>query len=425
MVNFLKKYFSQPFFIAALLCLILFYSGIVKVKDRNAYYSLISRQKICHMNGIIDSTPSLSTDGSVYSTSIKVTSVNTKLKLSDENNFSAQGILKVQFPSEQIQSFMPGKLFSLSEGNILLEKGAQISCRGKWSDSMNVFQITDIDSCYYKKTLKGKFDYIRALCRLFFKRLMYSWGSAGALILSLLSGSRDYLSENIRQNFKNAGLSHILALSGMHLSFFSGIASSAGKKFLSRKYLFFVQVIFVLAFVWFAGISPSLFRALLCSLFMLAASKANCKNIDALTVLCCVFLIHIVIYPQNMSEAAFMLSYGALAGILTVTELIKRKFYPVFTPSVAESLTASIGAQTFTFPVSIRLFGEIMPVGIAASVIVSPLVTFFLTFSLICIIICAVFPFMVPVAGRLLNILYGIIDFSVGVFAKCPTIKLL
>ena len=81
----------------------------------------------------------------------------------------------------------------------------------------------------------GKIQKSRAFCRLEFKRMMFSWGKAGGFLLALLSGSKEYLDIDLVENFKKSGLSHILALSGMHLSLLSGIAAFIGKKIGIKK----------------------------------------------------------------------------------------------------------------------------------------------------------------------------------------------
>lgn len=433
MVKKLAKTFSSPLILSAVICAVLIYTGTVKVSNRNDYKSLAEMQSLCSIKGTVCTTPSVSSDGKFYSAKVKLDEVTsfgngsdmqkTNKCLFTEKTYSAGGKINVRFNAEQVQSFLPGKLYSVSENCVLLEKGAYVECSGNWSLKNGCFSIQHVEECSFAKN--HYFDYIRALFRLLFKRLMFSWGNAGALILSLLSGSRDYLPESVRDAFKNAGLSHILALSGMHLSFFSGLASRETGRFVSRKYVFYFQIAAVLLFVWFAGISPSLFRALFCSLFMLFASKSSCRNTDFLAVLGGVFLIHIMIYPSDATEAAFMLSYGALAGILTIGSFIKKYFFPVLTPYLSESVSASVGAQVFTAPVSIKLFGEFMPVGIIASVIVSPLITWFLTAGLFLIILCVFFPFASGLCGKFLNAFYSVIVFFVEGFAQWPSIKLI
>lgn len=428
MVTFLKKTFSQPIVLSAALCALLIYSGMVSVKNRNGFCSLGDVQSLCGIRGTVCTTPSLSSNGKFYSAEVRLDEVNSALLINgkaakEEQVFSAGGNIAVQFNAEKVQSFLPGKLYSTADGNVLLEKGAYIECRGSWSLQKECFDISEVEECSFKKG--HNLDRLRALFRLLFKRLMFSWGNAGALILSLLSGSRDYLEGEVRDAFKSAGLSHILALSGMHLSFFSGLASRETRRFISRKYVFYFQIAAILLFVWFAGISPSLFRALFCSVLMLVASKSNCRNTDFLAVIGGVFLLHVMIYPSDVQKAAFLLSYGALTGILTLGSMIKPYFYPVLTPYLSDSVSASVGAQVFTAPVSIRLFGEFMPVGIIASVVVSPLITVFLTVSLFMILFCALIPGAAGLCGKLLNAFYSVIVFFVQGFAQCPSIKLL
>ena len=438
MVEKLVKYVTHPIILSACICVFFIYSGIVPCKKGNTYYSLNPLESVTNLSGIITSSPSMSGNGKSYAATLKVKKVMgavpevRKETLNHNTNsginksvFSASGTINVQLPSLYVETHSPGKLYSISKTDMFIEKGSIISCIGTWSTQKNSFIVTSVNTAEYSETVWGRIEYFRALCRLFFKRLMFSWGSAGALILSLLSGSRDYLSSSIRDAFRNAGLSHILALSGMHLSFFSGIAGSTSKKIVGKKYTLIPQVVGVLLFVWFAGLSPSLFRALLCSITMLIASTIAYRKINILAVLSAAFLVHSVLFPQDIFNAAFMLSYGALAGILTVSEVIKTPFSMIFTPTISSSLSSSIGAQVATSPISISLFGELTPIGIISSTIVSPLITFFLTVSLIAIVLSLCIPFLSPLFGSILNKLYIVIVYFVELFAKVRPIAIL
>ena len=59
---------------------------------------------------------------------------------------------------------------------------------------------------------------------------MFYWNEAGGLFLALISGIREYTDQSAADSFRRAGLSHILALSGMHLSLFSGITAKISHK---------------------------------------------------------------------------------------------------------------------------------------------------------------------------------------------------
>ena len=130
---------------------------------------------------------------------------------------------------------------------------------------------------------------------------------------------------------------------------------------------------------------------------------------DALSLLCFCFIIHTVIFPNHIFDAAFMLSYSSLGGIIILSQFI-RKIIPVFVPyKMRLSLSDSSAAQISTAPISLKLFGKIAPIGIIASLFVSPLVTLFLYIGLFGIIICLFLPFLSVPISAIMNVLYLLI----------------
>ena len=106
---------------------------------------------------------------------------------------------------------------------------------------------------------------------------MYMWGNAGGLLLALLSSSKEYTSFEFSNAFRLAGLSHILALSGMHVSIFSTLTEKSFFKIFGKNKTNFLSLIIVLLFVWFAGIAPSLTRAMISTIIIFIAAKLNLK----------------------------------------------------------------------------------------------------------------------------------------------------
>ena len=224
-----KRYSNNSVFLAALICILVFYSGLIKLQDRNRFYSLIPCGQVEFLSGQMISSPGKTSNGKYYSGKLKVwTSGSNSVKS------SASGNVKVFIPCELAEVYFPGKLYSAAKG-AFFEAGGLYSLKGHFSGDGQSFYVDSCLSSTFPKTFYGRLDYFRALCRLQFKRLMYSWGSAGGLLLALLCGAKEYTSSEVSSSFKNAGLSHILALSGMHLSMFSGIALFAGKKIGRKK----------------------------------------------------------------------------------------------------------------------------------------------------------------------------------------------
>ncbi|MBQ5781721.1 MAG: ComEC/Rec2 family competence protein, partial [Spirochaetaceae bacterium] len=335
---------------------------------------------------------------------------------------SCRGKITAFIPAGIVEAHYPGKLYSAAGTDSddatlpLVEMGMEGWFHGKYGKS-DFFTVEKVESRGWKNAL----EQFRGFCRLQLKRLLHSWGDGGGLLLALLSGSREDIETGTGKAFKNAGLSHVLALSGMHVSLFSGMAAAMGKKIRKRNLVFLVSFAMVAIFVFFAGLSPSLLRAflsttlaLVCSFFMIEAS--------ALSVLALSFLIHLVIAPADGLQVSFLLSYAAVAGILILPPRILPLLCPFVPKKICEPFVVSISAQVFTAPLTIYFFSCIMPIGIASSVIVSPLVSIFFIFGFFATIACLCCPILIFPAGEIINFLYFLIRITVEFFGKVPPI---
>ena len=139
-----------------------------------------------------------------------------------------------------------------------------------------------------------------------------------------------------------------------------------------------------------------------------------------ISVLCTMLIFHIAVKPDDALSLGFMLSYGALAGILIFGSAVFDILNGKIPPKVLGSFSASIGAQTFTAPIVISKIGVLAPIGIIASVIVSPLISAFLILGLAAIFISLLFPFTGFIFSYFLNAFYDLIFFIIRIFALFP-----
>ena len=414
------NYFKKPVFLSSLICVLIFYSGIFCIPDKTLPRSLLQSDKITEISGTILSSPARTGNGSYYAATFSLESA------ADARNIksTATGRVKVMIPAELAEAYSPGKLFSMQRKKsqntqaFLYEAGGHCTFRGRLTN--NVFYLRECSAAYWPSSWRGRLRHFRALCRLQFKRLMYAWGSGGGLLLALLCGAREYTSAETSDAFRRAGLSHILALSGMHLSMFSQIALFFGNKAGIKKLTFILRITALVGFVWFAGFSPSLVRAFICAILTIAATIAGAKKPDMLSILCFSFLIQSAVCPQDIHSAAFILSYGALAGILLTGSFFSR-FYSKFSPRlISSSLSAATGAQTFTAPISLKLFGSFSPIGIVSATVVSPFITVFIYSGLLLILLSLMFPILSKPSGIFINLQYTVITYIVSIFSSVP-----
>ncbi|MBP5520677.1 MAG: ComEC/Rec2 family competence protein [Treponema sp.] len=430
------NYFRKPVFISALICCFVFYSGLFVLPQKYPMRSLVGSEKtgaqIVEISGNLITSPARMGTGSYYSATLALDCVADARNISS----SARGRVKVYIPSALAEAYSPGKLFSearrarktfVEKNNALssretavplFESGGHYVFRGKLTK--NGFYIATCTGSHWKNTPRGRLSHFRALCRLHFKRLMYSWGSGGGLLLALLSGTKEYTNQETAKAFRLAGLSHILALSGMHLSMFSAIAFFFGNKAGVKKVSFFLRISALLLFVWFAGFSPSLIRAFICSILMIASSIAGVKTPDMLCILCFSFLLQSAVFPDDIYNQAFIFSYSALAGILVFGRFFNFIYAKLFPYQISRALSSATGAQTFTAPISLKLFGSASPVGILSSTVISPFITCFIYTGLALIILSLIFPVMAKPSGIFINLQYTVINYIVKFFSLAP-----
>ncbi|MBR1911470.1 MAG: ComEC/Rec2 family competence protein [Treponema sp.] len=395
--------------VAALVCAFFLYGKLVCVHN-TGFMSLVPAKTLCMVKGKLVSSPEKMSSKAVYS-AILCAEQATGTMGNYAVHSSAKGFLQVTIPSSLIDFY----------SGVCFEQGETLCLKGNWSEQRNCFQVSSLESCQgYASNLVGTLYHVRARCRISFKRLVSAWNDAGGLIISLLSGSRVYLNDDVAEAFRNAGLSHILALSGMHLSFMAALSGGFFAKLFGKKYEAVARLFGILFFVWFAGLSPSLFRAFLFSMVIAVLQFFKCRVEEDcfLPVLAFVFMMHIVLRPQDVFTLAFMLSYSALLGILVCSTAFMRYGTFLFPSSIAHSVSSSVAAFVFTAPISFSVFGAVHPFGIFATVIVSPLVSVFLCIAVAGILFSLMIPFLSPAFSCILNALYCLILFFVRFFAR-------
>jgi competence protein ComEC len=244
----------------------------------------------------------------------------------------------------------------------------------------------------------------------------------GGLALALLLGIRDNLDAGIAVQYRDAGCSHILALSGMHLAVLVALISFLLRRILGLRLSAICGAVLILAYCYIVGPLPSLNRAALMYLVGVFAVLGMLKR-EALSLLCTAFLIQLVITPKAGLSLSFILSYLALAGILIIGESLNSIFKGKMPAVLLLSLSASLGAFIATAGVTAWFFGILRPVGIIASLVLTPLTTVFMIGSMAWLAINLALPALSPLLSYPLLLLYRLMDRTAFFAALTPGIK--
>lgn len=208
-------------------------------------------------------------------------------------------------------------------------------------------------------------------------------GGEGELLKGMLLGDKTGVPEDINESFRHVGLSHLFAVSGLHLSIWVGLFSYIKFKHNSfRVMMRVVSALFILFFMAVTGFTSSVFRAGIMTLVFLAAQGLG-RKADGINSLGLAAVILCLINPYSCLELSFLLSFSATLGILicytpieSLGERVQCRFKEIPGKALKWFITAggvSLSASIFTFPVSSIVFGEISAVSPFANLIVPSL----------------------------------------------------
>lgn len=201
-------------------------------------------------------------------------------------------------------------------------------------------------------------------------------GVAEALTL----GWRGDLDPATQSAFRDAGIAHLLAVSGLHVGLLAGIVGAAliglGKERRGRIIRGSVQLVAVWAFALLTGMAPSTVRAaLMFSLFII--SDITGRRTPRLNLLAAAAIVTLGLQPQLLFDLGWQLSYSAVAGIL-----LARPVITAFHNRLWQLAAVSTFATLATLPVVATVFHRVPVYFLVANIVVVPLAGLMLGLSL-------------------------------------------
>ena len=241
----------------------------------------------------------------------------------------------------------------------------------------------------------------------------------GGLALALLLGIRDNLDSGLAAMYREAGLSYILALSGMHLAILAALIAFLLKKPLGLKMSVIAGAIIIILYCLLVGPMPSLNRAAL--MYVLGAiAILGALPKKAMSILSLSFLIQIAAAPEAGNSLSFILSYLAMLGILITGKALSSLLTGIIPDFILQPLAISCGAFLATAGVCSFSFGMIAPAGIIASLAIVPLTTVFMIGSIIWLVLD--FISISVLLSLPLSLLYRLMEIIASITGSIPRV---
>ncbi len=244
-------------------------------------------------------------------------------------------------------------------------------------------------------------------------------GAEGEYLKGLLLGERSNISKEMKENFINAGVAHIIAVSGLNVAYVMliiwGILLFIPVR---QSFKIFLTIGCLLFYMDLTGNTPSIVRAvIMASIFLiaqLAERKPNSYNIISFAALVILF-----IDPRQLFDAGFILSFSALLSIVVI--------YPAFNKwlnlivwyknldgskntvkafkAVVTLFLGTFAAQAGTLPVTAIMFKKVSIVSLVSNLIAIPLSNISLAIGFIMVLVSPLTGWLASVFGAVNSML--------------------
>lgn len=188
-------------------------------------------------------------------------------------------------------------------------------------------------------------------------------GDAAGFLTAILTGETTGLSEGAAWDLSEAGMYHILAVSGMHCGFLLLLLRAVIGRH-RRRLLAGVTAVLLVGYAMLAGARPSMVRACVMLVLLLAAPLFRRESDAPTSLLTALFLI-LLANPFAAASIGLQLSFGAVAGIFWLTPKLysallgEKKHGKVF-HFIAAGFSTTMGALVLTMPLTAYYFGIVV-----------------------------------------------------------------
>ena len=231
------------------------------------------------------------------------------------------------------------------------------------------------------------------------------------------------LNDNISNAFSKNGLSHILAISGMHIGIVNLIFLKLIKKCTKKSKIQKFLLILILLMYWIIlEYSSSSTRAvIMCELAII--SKFYFRKVNNYISISIAAILILLVNPYSLFESSFLLSFGATLGIFIFYPRIKKIYENKFRIAnlkrkinskiitklikyIEESIILTFSVQVFIFPIITIIFKKIPISFIFTSLIVTPIAFLIIVLGIIFLL----FPKIIRISSLLVCILEKLIE---------------
>ena len=248
------------------------------------------------------------------------------------------------------------------------------------------------------------------------------------VFLGILLGYDEYISDEIKQNFSDSSLSHLLAVSGAHVSYVVlGMFILFKYIKIPKKFNKIFSCILLIFYLYIINFTPSVTRAVIMSIISIIQVILYRKQ-DIATTISFSSLLILISNPYKILNIGFLLSYAGTVGIIVFSkkfeELKEEKIKIKLLKTMKSMCFVTISAQILILPITIYYFNTISATFIISNIIAGIIIGPITIIGLVIIIVSFINLRLTAVIAKIYNILLLVLLKSTQIIAKLPISKI-
>ncbi|SHG89139.1 ComEC/Rec2 family competence protein [Tepidibacter thalassicus] len=248
---------------------------------------------------------------------------------------------------------------------------------GRYLRSIGYVGIINLKNFKIENKSKNVYYFSHKLRNFIENKLEYNFKNHASFLKALILGNKEDMDKEVLDSFSKTGISHIIALSGLHVGiiiyFFNFIIRG-----INKLYKLILISIFLFFYCFIVGFTPSIVRACIFSIVLYIALFIQ-REYDGICSLCFVGIILIIENPFVIYSISFQLSFFATLSIIYFYSIIDKYVkYPL--------ISVTLAANILTLPIIYYNFKIISIIGLVTNILVIPFVGILMSLTLISLI---------------------------------------
>ena len=291
---------------------------------------------------------------------------------------------------------------------------------GKYEGYFLVKSIKEYENIYFVelediKSTKIEDNFLEKYLQTLFNRAEenYSYGIRN-INRAILLGDNTRIKKDLKDKIRYIGLSHIFAMSGLHIGLVIVIFYFIFKKTVKNKRL--IEILLLISItLYYLSVkeSPSFTRAYIMAVVYLLG-KLFYEKINLGKTLFVSAIISILINPIAIFSVSFQLSYGAMIAITYIFPYVRKINYKKF--KILDYILFTSTIQIFLIPITVYYFSTVQVLSLISNLIFLPLASFYITINYIALFLENFY--LSFLLKPIIEILYKILIYLIDLFSE-------